>query len=386
MSNVNDVKNKLKKYYQNASGKQYDFDTDFDANINQSGVRGSKLEELKAKTRAYLTASDAYGAADSNYDATVKGIEERRSGIEGLRDSQLAENNKIAMRQASVAGSNYELLKRYLPEYNAQAGMGNLGAGSGAHTDAYAAYMSALSESASNAADRKTSVMQNYISNADELNREKTNAEREKLSAYGAANKELSSALNVADDAATARAAEQNTAVKDKALSLMAYGANEDGTYRKESIEKAFKYIKDFATDETSADEIIKQLTAETLDNYESGAKEKYDDDPSNDNIWGRLKEGVDMERKKKYSLYFDGEKVDIETSSSAIDYSKLSSEAQKVIDEAQNGDLVKIDQRIYVVDDKGRADTDPRLILLQNNSGRLRDFADRYAYKVTVK
>ena len=379
-----DAKERLKKYYQSASGKQYDFGSDLDTNVGQSGVTGSKLEELKAKTRAYLNAYDAYNLADSNYDAALKSIETRQQNIAGLRDAQLAENDKTAMRQASVAGANYELLKRYLPEYNAQSGTGNLGVGSGAHTDAYAAYMSALSESASSAADRKSNVMQNYLSDSNNLDEEKMNAAREKLSAYGVANKELSSALASADDAATVKVTEQNTAVMDKALSLMATGANEDGTYTKDSVDKAFKYVKEFATDETAAADIIKQLKAETIDNYDMTAKAQYDDDPNNDSIWGRLDDGVDMERKSKYSLNFDGKRVDIETSKAAINYSKLGVGVQKLVDNAQNGDLIMIDKRIYVVDDKGKKDTEPRIIELQNYSKQLREYAEKYAFKIS--
>ena len=379
-----DAKERLKKYYQSASGKQYDFGSDLDTNVGQSGVTGSKLEELKAKTRAYLNAYDAYNLADSNYDAALKSIETRQQNIAGLRDAQLAENDKTAMRQASVAGANYELLKRYLPEYNAQSGTGNLGVGSGARTDAYAAYMSALSESASSAADRKSNVMQNYLSDSNNLDEEKMNAAREKLSAYGVANKELSSALASADDAATVKVTEQNTAVMDKALSLMATGANEDGTYTKDSVDKAFKYVKEFATDETAAADIIKQLKAETIDNYDMTAKAQYDDDPNNDSIWGRLDDGVDMERKSKYSLNFDGKRVDIETSKAAINYSKLGVGVQKLVDNAQNGDLIMIDKRIYVVDDKGKKDTEPRIIELQNYSKQLREYAEKYAFKIS--
>lgn len=385
-----DAKERLKKYYQSASGKQYDFGSDLDTNVGQSGVTGSKLEELKAKTRAYLNAYDAYNLADSNYDAALKSIETRQQNIAGLRDAQLAENDKTAMRQASVAGANYELLKRYLPEYNAQSGTGNLGVGSGAHTDAYAAYMSALSESASSAADRKSNVMQNYLSDSNNLDEEKMNAAREKLSAYGVANKELSSALASADDAATVKVTEQNTAVMDKALSLMATGANEDGTYTKDSVDKAFKYVKEFATDETAAADIIKQLKAETIDNYDMTAKYAYDDDPNNDNMWGRLDEGVDIERNSKYNLNFGDESIEIKTSGNAIEYDKMTDEAKNLIKTLQNGDVVSVSDHAgtyyFVVDDMLRDDVKPRFVSLLLNGSENQKKLEKYAIKLGNK
>ena len=389
MQSSNDVREKLKKYYQSASGKAYDFGSDLYTNAKNSGVSGTKLEELKTKTRAHLNAYGAYEAADGNYDAALKSIENRRQNATELRDAQNAEADKIAMRQASVAGSNYELLKRYLPEYNAQSGKGNLGVGSGAYTDAYAAYMSALSESASSAADAKANVLQNYITAKSGLEQEIAEAQQNKLSAYATADRELSEALAAADEATNAKYREQNTSVKDYALNLMSYGANEDGTYAKASVDKAFNYVKEFATDETSAEEIIKQLKAETINNYDTEAMLEYGDEEYKAAYkakWGRLGEGVDMERGNEYSLDFDGESTTVKLAKKSIKYDDLPTGLKQQINNLSNGDIVVLERGglkgYYVVDDIGRTDVRPRIVEIRSWDNNFVEIMNKYAYR----
>ncbi len=389
MQTVKDAREKLKKYYQNASGKAYDFGSDVYTNANNSGMSGTKLEELKSKTRAHLNAYGAYETADKSYDAAMKDIETRRQNATQLRDLQNAETDKTAMRQASVAGSNYELLKRYLPEYNAQSGKGNLGVGSSSYTDAYAAYMAALSESASTAADRKANVLQNYVSAQSDLEREKADATKNKLAAYETADRELSDALASADESLVAKNLEQNNAVKEKALAIMANKTNEDGTYTKESVDKAFNYIKEFSTDEVSADEMIKQLKAETIDNYADEAMLEYGDDAYKSAYkakWGRLEEGVDMQKMGRYNINFDnGESVKVKLSALTVPYDEMSSSMASRISGMKNGDIVVSQGYYYVVDDLGRDDTKPRLIRINLGYTNRKEKAlmDKYAYKI---
>ena len=134
------ARDELNKYYLLKTGKKYDFDVTLDENINKSGLSGGEADSLRNRTRAYLNAYQQGAAIDNNFQDSTDAINRRMENAEALKQQQEKEIDNVAMREASVAGANYERLKKYLPELNIQSGKANLGVGSSAYTDAYSAH------------------------------------------------------------------------------------------------------------------------------------------------------------------------------------------------------------------------------------------------------
>lgn len=377
MSKTNNALEAFKKYYLGETNKEYNENDTLENNLKNSGLSGSSLDYMKKKARAYLTASDSETTLQKNYDFTLAGIERQREIAQQLKEQQEKDIDATAMRQASGAAVNYDRLLRYLPELQKQSGVGNLGVGSSAYTNAYAAYNDALSASAQNASESKENLLQRYLETQEAIEQAKREAQikynneqsnvRNSLSDYLSTTEEQERATRLQEEAEK-KATNEN--VKASAVAqIMSQYMNENGQYTKEGVDRAVQYVRNWLKDENEANDIINQIFSENIASFDDDAKRAYDANYKNKTS------NTDFERKSSYTLRFGDEYIGVTTTKNAKKYSEWmgNEEVLKAINESQNGDIVAVvdgdgKTTLYLVDDKDKSDTESRLIELETS------------------